>query len=373
MGTLVRFESTRLLLQREDFPAAWKALKKSAGAWAPPERLASATGLVALLEALDLRPTLDAHGDLVALAFEGDRAPVGAPDEYPENLVVALKKLLRESRFDLTLEGAPRVRRTSIDRGQVRSQDVPRRVRFFRQLSPPPRLTVGGTAEILVRYVSTVDGDDAAVDFKVSDGGEPLSVRASTARLSPGGEATVTVHVPPARPVYRADAIAAALYGDGAATVRGHAELFLDPDGAIDDGAEVIASEVVAGSGDLVGGRAAPLALEDLRRFAARVTRDAARPLAARVGASADLASALEVAGFTVERAEAGVRSVRFERSMPWREDELLSMLRAFAPRTSTRGARVRRAFESDPGRWVTFLFEPGRVERLLEERRAPD
>lgn len=372
MGVLVRFASTSLLLQREDFSAAFKTLKKAAQRDAPAHTtaaVAAARTLPELLHALELGPTLDAHGDLVGLAFDGDRAPPGAPDEFPENLVLPLKKLLRGARFDRTLEGSSMVRRTSIDRGVVRAQDIPLRQRHLSQIGEPPRLRVGETTTIPIRYVSAVEADDAEVRLRVSDGGEPLEVTASTDTLRPGEGAIVTVRVPPDRPVYRADLLAAALYGDGPVSVRGHAQLWLDPPAPAEQRSAVTASEVVRGSGDVLGEKTAPRALEELHRIAARVTNAEDAELARRIAATSELSSALEEAGFSVERRGGAIGAIGWSASVvPCSEAFLHALVRALAPFVSGSGTRVRRALEGST-LWVTFLFERGRIERLLEAR----
>lgn len=374
MGTIVEFGSTAMLLQREDFGPAYKALRKVAlrSSTHDPARVADAEDLLGLLDALDLVVTLDDHGDLVGLVYGGDKPPEGAPDDFPEPLVLALAKLLRDSRFERFVEGSTTSVRTSIDRGVVRTQTISRSLRRFQQLTAPPRLCVGQRADIVVRYVSSaaVTTSEPALSFRASDGGEPLVVRASRDLVQPGDEVVVGVEVPVGRPVYRAEAISAGLYGDGAATVRGHAELSLDPSAPTDRPAEVLDAGVDGASGELVGARAAPHALEALRRFARRVRRRDARSVAERIEGSPDLAGALTAAGFSVQAEGAAVRAIAWDApAAPWLEAELFDLVRAFAPHTSAVGLELWRTLRDDPSLRVCFAFARGRVTRLLRAR----
>jgi hypothetical protein len=127
MGVLVTFESTAMLLQHEDFPAALRALKKlvkdASGSFRDAVAVARAKDLRTALTAAELASEVDAYGDLVAIRYVGEKLPAGASDEFPEELLFAWKKLLRGGRFERWTEGSSRTRVLWVDRGVVHAQD----------------------------------------------------------------------------------------------------------------------------------------------------------------------------------------------------------------------------------------------------------
>ncbi|HRG98978.1 MAG TPA: hypothetical protein PLR99_22160 [Polyangiaceae bacterium] len=378
MGVLVRFESRGMLLQREDFPAALRSLKKVARG-APElfrDRAAVmvAADLPAALEASDLAGTLDSHGDLVALSYAGDKLPPGAPDDFPLPLVVPWKKLLRAAAFEQHLEGAACALRATIDRGVVRSQEVPVKVRRFVQLGPVPVVPLGESAEIRLRYVSDVEGDDVAVAVKASDAFEPIAVALASTRMRPGDETTLTVRALADRQLYFDDVIAAPLYGDAErVTVRGHASLRLGVPEDLARAHELEACEHDPGVGVYLGANKSAAALEDARRYCRRFAREPGAAFLDRVAEGRDLPEALRAAGFAPAVDAAGdLRALAFVASrLPGHERFVVGLLRSFAGLTGARGARLRLAFDMTPRWWTTLLFDPGRLRRAHEPRSA--
>jgi hypothetical protein len=125
MGTLVTFESHGLLLQREDFPGALRALQKIAktvpGFFRDEKAVRTSKDLMTALRAGEFPAEVDAYGDVIGIRYIGDKWPPGGPDDFPEHLVFGLAKFLRKASFHLWVEGVPGVRKFWVERGKVHS------------------------------------------------------------------------------------------------------------------------------------------------------------------------------------------------------------------------------------------------------------
>lgn len=107
MGTLLSALSTRLCVQREDFPKTLrhvKALaKETPGELAFPAEVLKAKSLDAALKATWWEPRLDQHGDLVGVHYIADKAPPDATDDC--SLFRALAKTAVFGEFLIFLDG----------------------------------------------------------------------------------------------------------------------------------------------------------------------------------------------------------------------------------------------------------------------------
>jgi hypothetical protein len=379
VGVLVTFESHRMLLQREDFSPALARLKKIAkdvpGFFRDRDAVAKAKDLATALAAAELPATLDEHGDLVGVRFDGDKLPPGAPDGWPEQLLVAWKKLLKDTRLDLWMEGMAMKRRFTVDRGALRSSEQYLEGRRFEQLGTPPRCRPGESCVLSFRYVSDVGGDDVAVQVRASDSAQPFTVDFAPRAMRPGDEATMTVRLKDDASWYPDGEIGPWLFGDGArdgSSVRARTVLGLVVDIPEDlDGAhEVVATDVASSPGAYLRAKALAGALEDMRRYAARHAAAPGGAFLARVAAAGDTVAALREAGFEPTLEGGGVRSLAFARErLPGSERHVIGLLRSFAGLTTATSAQLRLAYASAPDWWTTFVFDPGSVRRVHERR----
>ena len=169
MGTSVSVVSTDFLLQREDIPAAFEALRSFAREC--PADLRSEDGhlvgatLVEALQNAHWRATTDEHGDITSLVHTGDKVPPDATDDYPMALFEVLAPFVRYGHFVRSMDGAALTFHT-LGRGtntyRERSPGV-----WLRQCGAPPALAEG--VETVIELEVVVPGrDDATVSVEVT-------------------------------------------------------------------------------------------------------------------------------------------------------------------------------------------------------------
>ena len=374
MGVLVTFESTRLLMQREDFPAALRALKKLAKD--SSDFFHDAAGVVrckdfaSALAAAEFPGTFDEHGDLVSLRFVGDKLPQGGSDDFPDQLMVAWKKLFRDTIFDRWIEGtAPR--RFWIDRGTVRSQEWAQPRRHFEQVGPVPRCRPGDRVEIAFRYLSTIEDDVAAVQVRTGLHYPPCHIEFAPRKMHPGEAASLVVCVDERADRYEED-LQFVVYGDeGNISIRGWISLTLDVEDDLDQAHAIVAIESSAWNGVYLPEKKCATALEDVLRYAARHGASPGADFLRRVASATDIGLALREAGFEPAPTHGAVRSLSFAGNrLPGSERFVIGLLRSFAALTQATGA-VRLAYASSPRWWTALEFSKGALHRVRLPRPA--
>lgn len=377
MGTCVTFESRGMLLQREDFPAALRALQKIAktvpGFFRDEKGVRTAKDLMTALRLGEFPGELDTYGDLVAIRYVGDKWPPNGPDAFPEHLVFGLAKLLRNTRFDLWVEGVKGIRRFWIERGQVRSQvhtDSPRR---FEQVGPVPRCRPGDTVEVHFRLVSDEADDSTEISVAASDSAEPVRVSFEPRKMRPGDEAAMTVTLLDDYAFLPEGPVGPHLFGDPRmhGTLKVFAEL---PPYDRDDALDVLESQ----SSPVPPGRQKiylaktklAAALVDLQRYAARHVEEPGGAFLAGVAAAEDLAGALRAASLDPTFDSSGhLRGLAFVgQKLPGGERHLHGLLLSYAALTDGTG-ELAFCYAGSPDRWTRFLFSSNSVRRWRQRR----
>lgn len=370
MGVLVTFESVQMLLQREDFPAALRALKKLAKdapdvLFHDAPRVAKCKDLASALVAAEFPGTFDEHGDLVGLRFVGGKLPPGATDDFPDHLLFAWKKHLRDGVFDRWIEGT-REMRFFVDRGTVRAMTRLPQDRRLEQIGPEPRCRPGDEVQLSFRYVST--SDTAAVPVRLSTPDEWCRAEFAERTMRPGEEATVVARI--AERATFEERRGLILYGDGL-RIHGHLMVTLDVEDDLEQAHDVIATESPPNwwSGTFVPAKKVATAVEDMHRYAARHATTAGGEFLARVGSATDIGAALREAGFEPTLEAGAVQRLAFSAPrLPGRERFVLGLLRSFAGVTTATG-QVRLAYASSPTWWTELAFTKATLRRLRRPR----
>lgn len=377
MGTLVTFESHGLLLQREDFPGALRALQKIAktvpGFFRDEKAVRASKDLMTALRAGEFPAEVDAYGDVIGIRYIGDKWPPGGPDDFPEHLVFGLAKFLRKTSFHLWVEGVPGVRKFWVERGKVHSQVHHPSPRSFEQLGPPPRCRPGDTVEVRFRLVSTDPDDTTEVAVVASDSAEPVRVSFEPRKMRPGDEAVVTVTVKDDYVFLPEGRVGPRLIGDP--RVHGTLEIFSElPDYDHDAALAVVASQCTpAPTGRTriyLSKTKLAAALVDMKRYAARHVDEPGGAFLAGVSAATDLAAALRAASLEPTFDAAGhLRGLAFAGAgLPGGERHLHGLLLSYAALTDCTG-ELALAYAETPDRWTRFLFSAGSVRRWRQRR----
>jgi hypothetical protein len=374
VGVLVTFESKEMLLQREDFPAALRALKKCANEFYDPEAVRRAKDLQGALKAADFVSQLDAHGDLVGLHYAGDKVPSSASDDWPGGFMVAWKKWLRASRFHRAMEGTRR-RTFFADRGVVRAQDqYDSERRRFEQIGADPRCRPGEQADVSFRYVSDFEDDAAAVEVpKPSDDGA-LSIDFTPRTMRPGDEARATLRVRDGRDGYgQTESVFLHASAPPDVLVRGFLGVAVDLPEDLDTVHTIVAhTSSPQWLGTYLPSKKAKAALEDMHRYAARNANAPGGAFLTAVAEAKTVDDALGAAGFEPTRGGGHITSLAFTGDrLAGSERLVIGFLRAFAGLTTTRLGELRVAYAAIPDWWTVFSLAHGDVTRS-RARRAP-
>lgn len=377
MGVLATFESEALLLQREDFPAALRALKKIAkdipDYFHDAAAIVKAKDLRAALAAAELAHEVDEHGDLVRLTYAGDKLPKGADDEWPDRLILGWKKLFRDAKFVCWIEGTPK-RVFWADRGVVRARErVEADTRRFENCAAEPRCRPGEGGELSFRYLPR-DGGESVVNVQVSAGSGPYEIDFAERAMQPGEEATAVVRVREDGARYP-DRNAFSVTGtEGKGTVRGHVWLTIDIPRDEDALHEIVAKDSSERwSGTYLHAKNREKALEDVHRYAARHSTSPGGAFLAEVAKAENIVDALRAAGLEPALEGDHVRGVSFSGDrLVGSERHLLGLLRSFAglvPRGPFHVRELRVAYAATPGWWIKFVLGHASVDRYYEPR----
>jgi hypothetical protein len=370
VGVLVTFESRRLLLQREDFPAALRALKKRAkenpDSFHDAEAVTRTRDLASALQAADFAATFDEHGDLRGLSYVGEKLPRGADDDFPRFLLDAWKKLLHDSRFDRWIEGTI-MRHFSVSRGKVRAQDWTPPQRRLEQVGAPSRCRPGESIDVSFRYVSTIADDDVVCetvrDPKAWVSSGALVVEYDLRKMRPSDVTTVRAHLREDASQYEWDESCTISGSANGASMTGWITVLADTGDDLDDAPSIVATES-SFRGAFSSGRAAEAALEDMKRYAVRHATEPGGAFLAQVAAAGDIATALQAAGFAADPEKLAFSADR----LPGSERHVLDLLRSFAAVTDADG-EVRLAYASSPQWWTSFDYRKGVLRRLRHRR----
>ena len=374
MGTMVVFDSTELLLQREDQPAALAALRAHL-LDCPGDLESHADGgsdrpdLVTLLRSGAWVVDVDEHGDIVGLSYGGDKYPRDATDDFPMSILEALAPSVRHGRFFRWIEGDAGVSEHHVGRGR----------NIYYRRAPGVRLTQLGDVPVLRPGVS--------VDVRFRLDGYGTADGAVVELSCPHSTQVSGVFDPPAVPVGGTGTVRLTLY-EGAAeplaywvslTLNG-TDLFdtalrlrVAPAPEHDPAHEVLAAESPLDNGfpsTVVEAKDLPFLHEVLRRYA---RRHADRPGAAflrDVLAAPDLPGALRAAGLEAGFGEGGeVQGFRFTASrLPGAERYLMGLFASMRGVVRSDPA-FKVAYAHDPDHWVVIGYDWSEPSRHVWDR----
>jgi hypothetical protein len=375
------FESVRLLLQREDQPAALAALRdhlEECPNDVDPPGVPKADDLVTALTAADWDVTVDEHGDIVGLRYLVDKAPRDSTETFPYYLLYALAPYIRYGKFARWEEQDAGLSLFVVGRRERLREIHHRRAARLVQLGGPSTVPTNGSVEVAFRVAGygVADGDPVRVEANSTQADCALDA----AHVPAGGTGRMRITQRPGAldPLdvrVRLDAGNGALFEEqiacrlepGPDTIR----KVVAQDSPLDD-------PEWSADGDDIPGNWFPAAHEALRRYAVRYgDRPGARFLRAVADAS-DVHGALRAAGLemgpTNSGGAAGFRFVADE--LPGYERYFWGLFAALEGSYAGESG-FRLAFADDPGTWVEYAsyyrsgcYEWGQPWRWLVPRR---
>lgn len=363
--------STEFLLQREDHAAALAAVKEHVRNSPGDFRLDEGDELAAddLVEALTIGEWLtevDGHGDIVRLAYGGDKYPPDASDDdFPMDLLEALAPFVRHGRFFRWTEGDPFVCSHTVGRGR----------NVYRRLQPGVRLVQLGEPPV------ARPGEPVDVEFRIDDYGasEGAVVRLESSHSSQarhefaahdvpvGGTGRVRLTLEPgaADPV----AFSVSLRVDGVDVGDTDLVVRVAPDPAHDMMPEVVAREssLDVGRSRIVPAAGVAAAFEAVRRYAVRHSGLVGAEFLGDAARATDLRTALLAAGIGTEFNDAGdVEGFRFVGDrLPGHERHVYGVFAAMRGLVE-QGPWIHLAYAHDPDRWVRLAYSWGTPGRDL-------
>ena len=386
MGNLVRLESKRFLLQREDFPAALKSFKKLAADvpdyFRDPSAVRAARDLKSALEKGELLGELDGHGDLVGVEFVGEKLPPRAPDDFPDRLVLAWKKLAPNAVFHFWLEGS-RTNQLTLRGGKLFSHELGALPwGRFELVGLTPECVPGQSVEIRVRLVSDKPDDRRRLALEgCKDWEGVLAFEHVPEDMQVGEDAVVRVAVERNAHHWSVDADHFTLKGKaGDDFVMNSLPLHVrDAIGNVDTAHEVVATEWTlegSASGVYLPAKQVKAAHEQVRRYCARHKTERGGEFLARVEAAPDLGAALREASFEPAFDASGtLHGLAFKGDrLAGGERHLHGMLASYARLTgftgATYAAMLKVAFRHAPDVWATLVFHSGGMRWWRTPRR---
>jgi hypothetical protein len=331
--------------------------------------------LLTALKAADFATQLDEHGDLVGLRYVVDKVPsASTDDDWPGAFMVAWKKFLRASRFHRWMEGTNR-RTFLVDRGVVHAReqyDSDRR--RFEQVGAEPRRRPGEHAEVSFRYVSEIEGDDAAVHVPKPANDGALAVEFEPRTMRPGDEAPATLRLRDDNERYgETESVFLVARAEPEVLVRGFLSVAVDLPEDLDAVHDIVAHTTSPKwLGSYLPSKKAKAALEDMHRYAARHANAPGGAFLASVAEAKTVEGALRAAGFEPTLEGGNVTSIAFAGDrLAGSERHVVGFLRAFAALTNANLGQLRVAYAAIPDWWTVLSLTHGDVTRS-RERRTP-